>query len=137
MSYCYNIILIFILLINFVSYSVDNDKTKDNTANGFDFRDYVNFSIFYPISTNQTKKIDTFLNLSLLYNRVGSSIIDISSGISNTENVPFFQISGIGNYHEHHFKKTYLGMHFGGMYNLMQGKMNGIQVSGLLNSEKN
>lgn len=92
---------------------------------------FLNFSIFYPVSINQSRYDTTNINLTLIYGRVGQVHgIDLAGGISVVENdVKGFQVAGLAGF----CGSDFTGLQLAGLFAVGGEEFSGFQVSGLLN----
>lgn len=103
-------------------------------AGNFDSRSrhyFFNFSLFYPLSINQSKYDSTNVNLSLVYGHVGKVHgLDLALGFSLVENeIRGIQLTGIGGVSGEDFA----GGQIAGFFNAAGERFSGIQISGLFN----
>lgn len=91
----------------------------------------LNFSIFYPLSINQSKYDTTNINLSLFYGRVGRVHgLDIAAGVSSVEDdIKGFQLSGLAGV----CKSDFIGGQVAGLFAVTGDEFSGFQVSGVVN----
>jgi len=91
----------------------------------------LNFSIFYPLSINQSKYDTTNINLSLLYGRVGQVHgLDIAAGVSMVEDdIKGFQLAGLAGV----CGSDFIGGQVAGLFAVTGDEFSGFQVSGAIN----
>ncbi len=91
----------------------------------------LNFSIFYPLSINQSKYDTTNINLSLLYGHVGQVHgLDIAAGVSMVEDdIKGFQLAGIAG----SCGSDFIGGQVAGLFAVTGDEFSGFQVSGAIN----
>jgi len=92
---------------------------------------FFNFSIFYPVSINQSKYDSTNINLSLFYGRVGQVHgFDLAAGASAVEdNVKGVQVAGLVGA----CGSSLTGVQMAGLFAVAGDELSGAQVSGLFN----
>jgi hypothetical protein len=92
---------------------------------------FFNFSIFYPVSINQSKYDSTNINLSLFYGRVGQVHgFDLAAGISAVEdNIKGVQVAGLVGV----CGSNLTGVQMAGFFAVAGDELSGAQVSGLFN----
>ncbi len=92
---------------------------------------FFNFSIYYPVSINQSKYDSTNINLSLLYGRVGQVHgFDLSAGVSAVEgNVKGIQVAGLAGV----CGTDFTGGQIAGLFAVAGDELSGVQISGLFN----
>ena len=92
---------------------------------------FFNFSIFYPVSINQSKYDSTNINLSLFYGRVGQVHgFDLAWGVSAVEdNVKGLQVAGLAGV----CGSSLTGVQMAGLFAVAGDELSGAQVSGLFN----
>ncbi len=103
------------------------DDEKDGSGKHY----VVNFSLYYPISLNQSEYDSVNLNLSLIYGKVGSVRgLDISAvGSAINENLLGIQLCGLLGV----VGDTGRGMQLSGLINVAGDSFYGIQSTGLFN----
>jgi len=92
---------------------------------------FFNFSIFYPVSINQSRYDSTNINLSLFYGRVGQVHgFDLAAGVSVVEDeVKGLQVAGLAGV----CGSGLTGGQIAGLFAVAGDKLSGVQVSGLFN----
>jgi hypothetical protein len=92
---------------------------------------FFNFSIFYPVSINQSIYDSTNINLSLFYGRVGQVHgFDLAGGVSAVEdNVKGLQVAGLAGV----CGSSLTGVQMAGLFAVAGDELSGLQVSGLFN----
>jgi hypothetical protein len=92
---------------------------------------FFNFSIFYPVSINQSKYDSTNINLSLFYGRVGQVHgFDLAAGVSAVEdNIKGVQVAGLVGV----CGSNLTGVQMAGFFAVAGDELSGAQVSGLFN----
>lgn len=92
---------------------------------------FFNFSIFYPVSINQSKYDSTNINLSLFYGRVGQVHgFDLAAGVSAVEdNIKGVQVAGLVGV----CGSNLTGVQMAGLFAVAGDELSGAQVSGLFN----
>lgn len=92
---------------------------------------FFNFSIFYPVSINQSKYDSTNINLSLLYGHVGQVHgFDLAAGVSAVEDeVKGLQVAGLIGV----CGSNFTGGQIAGLFAVAGDELSGLQVSGLFN----
>jgi len=91
----------------------------------------VNFTLYYPVGTNQNADISTNFRLSLIYGRVGEVRgLDINTGVSVVQR-DFRGVQGTLLYSQVY--GSFGGLAMTGLVNNFQTDMSGVQISGLVN----
>jgi hypothetical protein len=92
---------------------------------------FFNFSIFYPVSINQSRYDSTNINLSLFYGRVGQVHgFDLAAGASVVEDeVKGLQVAGLAGV----CGSGLTGGQIAGLFAVAGDELSGVQVSGLFN----
>jgi hypothetical protein len=89
---------------------------------------FINFSVFYPLSINQSKYDSTNINLTLLYGRVGMVRgFDLAAGVSVVENeIKGLQLAGLVGVSGEGFQ----GGQIAGLFSVGGDQLSGFQLSG-------
>jgi hypothetical protein len=92
---------------------------------------FFNFSIYFPVSINQSKHDSTNINLSLLYGHVGQVHgFDLAAGVSAVEdNLRGIQVAGLAGV----CGSSLTGGQIAGLFAVAGDELSGAQVSGLFN----
>lgn len=119
--------MVFFLIITFVTlcWSEDETTTREPVPDHYFF----NFSIYYPLSINKTKKDSVNLNLSLVYGHVGRvNGIDLAAICSVVEDdLRGIQLAGLGGIVGDSMK----GIQVSGLFSIAGDRSAGIQTSGI------
>jgi len=94
----------------------------------------VNFTLYYPVGTNQDPDVETNFRLSLIYGRVGAIRgIDLNTGVSIIQrDLSGFQATLLYSQVGGDFK----GIAATGLVNYFQGRSSGLQLAGLANVDR-